>query len=384
MVGYALSGSGKLTDEQMTRGELRALIATAPLYKFSLGRSARFREEALAEDVMVFESEVGFHDAVIKGDEAEILRRGRLVRAPNYRWGNAPESAVRNWRAAIETFETLPEGSLVLNWVAEDRRLLWGISGGPVMRVREQLDDLGQRAVLFHRPLLDGWRQASVRGVPLTNLHPKAQDYAINQGTLNRIVTDEGYFRALLRGEGTASWEGQPAWLEEAKKVGWRRVDLTPHLAAGRSTTVTPQVVEIADHLEAEVKRMAATAFHTVANANGQTVETVVKYKGTGFDTREDLEDEITDLLKRQMRRCALTGYDFDRPTANPHLKPSLDRKDSALGYEAGNLQVVTRAANFYKSASDDADWALKAKALTSMAIAMQERKKGASTPTKA
>ncbi len=168
--------------------------------------------------------------------------------------------------------------------------------------------------------------------------------------------------------------EAQPLWVAEAKTVGWRPVDLTPHLAAAQAKTVTPQVVEIADHLYAEVKRMAATAFRTAAYANGQTVETIVKDKAISFDTREDLEREIADLLARQGRRCALTGYDFDRPTTNPHLKPSLDRKDSNKGYEPRNLQVVTRAANFYKSASDEVDWVMKAKAMVSMAVAMEAR----------
>jgi hypothetical protein len=40
-----------------------------------------------------------------------------------------------------------------------------------------------------------------------------------------------------------------------------------------------------------------------------------------------------------------------------------------------GNLQIVTRAANFFKSASDDADWALKAAAMERMAIAIQQRR---------
>ncbi len=57
----------------------------------------------------------------------------------------------------------------------------------------------------------------------------------------------------------------------------------------------------------------------------------------------------------------------------------SLDRKDSSKGYVAGNLQVVTRAANFYKSASDEADWVMKAKALEHMAAAIQRRRKAAS-----
>jgi hypothetical protein len=44
---------------------------------------------------------------------------------------------------------------------------------------------------------------------------------------------------------------------------------------------------------------MAATAAHTAAYANGQTVLTTAKSKDISF-TREDLEDEIASLLKVQ------------------------------------------------------------------------------------
>ena len=65
-------------------------------------------------------------------------------------------------------------------------------------------------------------------------------------------------------------------------------------------------------------------------------------------------------------------GYKFEPNAANPHLPPSLDRKDSNLGYVAGSLQIVTRAANFFKSASDEQVWALKATAIERMAFAMR------------
>lgn len=142
-----------------------------------------------------------------------------------------------------------------------------------------------------------------------------------------------------------------------------------------RKETVAPEVVEAADHVLSEIARMAVTAVHTAAYANGQTVVTLVKNKEIAF-TREELEDEIASLLKEQGHCCKLTGYDFTRKTSNIHLKMSLDRKDSSKGYVAGNLQVVTRAANFYKSASDDADWKRKASALEHMAVALQARRK--------
>jgi hypothetical protein len=45
-------------------------------------------------------------------------------------------------------------------------------------------------------------------------------------------------------------------------------------------------------------------------------------------------------------------------------------------------LQVVTRVANFYKSASDDADWSFKAKAMRQMALAMQKREHSQASKT--
>ena len=358
----------------MTSGELRALIATTDIYKMSLGRSGRFREEAQEKGVLVFESEARFYDAVSSGDGGRIRHAGSLVKADKYLKGGAPDNAIDVWRRSVDTFNALPANALVLHWEADHDRLFWGITIGEPARVREQVDDFGQRAIVFHRSLQGGWRTTSVGGVPLSNLHPKARDYAINQATLNRVQTHEGYFRALLRDQGTENWEASAAWRTKAVEVGWHAKKAELVLDAVHAKVLTPLVVGIADHLYAEVERMAATAFHTAAYANGQTVETVVKEKVIHFATRWELEGEIIDLLRRQGSRCALTGYDFSRPTKNAHLLPSLDRKDSARGYEVGNLQVVTRAANFYKSASDDADWALKAKALTSMALAMQER----------
>jgi hypothetical protein len=36
---------------------------------------------------------------------------------------------------------------------------------------------------------------------------------------------------------------------------------------------------------------------------------------------------------------------------------PSLDRKDSSRGYEPGNLQIVCRFVNFWKSATPDSEF---------------------------
>lgn len=362
----------------MTRGELRSLIRGADIYKMSLGKAARYREEALQERALVFQSEASFHDAVLSGDADAIHRAGKEVKAVQYPRGNGPDRAIGIWKQSIETFRALPRHSLVLHWEADSDHLHWAISEADFHMERSETNDFGQPGFVFHRRLLNGWQRASLGGVPLSNIHPKARALAINMATLNRVQTHTGYFRALLLDENTGSWEGRADWQLKATKAGWHPKDRARIHAARRAKIVTGQVVDVANHFfEEEARRMAATAISTAAYANGQTAIVTVKAKDIGF-TRAELEEEIADLFKLQQYRCALTGYDFRKRTSNPHLRPSLDRKNSRVGYIAGNLQVVTRAANFYKSASDDEDWALKARALEFMAGALQERRRTA------
>ena len=163
--------------------------------------------------------------------------------------------------------------------------------------------------------------------------------------------------------------------MQAAKQKGWYPKPIKKLVQINREKLVTPQVVQVVDDFEDDVKRMANTAMETVAYANGQTVITTVKPKDTDM-SRTELEDEIGRLFKEQHHKCALTDYDFQKTSDNKHLLPSLDRIDSSLGYITRNLQVVTRAANFYKSASDESDWAEKKKAMEKMAIAIQKHRK--------
>lgn len=96
----------------------------------------------------------------------------------------------------------------------------------------------------------------------------------------------------------------------------------------------------------------------TAVNANGQMVERKVKNKSLGM-SEDELEKEITRLLDKQEDRCALTGikFDYSGPPEDIQLKPSLDRIDSEGHYEKGNLQVVCRFVNFWKSAQDNTEF---------------------------
>lgn len=103
---------------------------------------------------------------------------------------------------------------------------------------------------------------------------------------------------------------------------------------------------------------MKYNTIQTVVNANGQMVERKAKDKSLGM-SEDELEKEITRLLDKQEDRCALTGieFDFSDPPEDIQLKPSLDRIDSGGHYEKGNLQVVCRFINFWKSAQENAEF---------------------------
>ena len=364
----------------MTPGEMRLLVASADFYKMSLGKSARYREEAIREGVLVFVSGNSFYHAVAAGNDAEIARVGRGIRTENHPEGNAPVAAVTIWRRSIETFRSLPPRAIVVHWEGDLGHLYWGITMEGFTFVREEKNEFGQPCSIFYRGLVDGWRRTSISGVPLSNMHPKARDVAVNIATLNRVQTDHDYLRALIADEDTVPWETRPDWATKARAHGWFPKPRATIVADRRRQRATPLVVQVADHWEAEIARMAGTAVQTAAYSNGQTVLSTVKVKDIGF-TRIELEEEIAALLEQQRYRCALTSFEFTTDCPNQHLLPSLDRKDSSLGYVPGNLQIVTRAANFFKSASDEADWRLKAEAMHRMAAAMQRVRRAAAAP---
>jgi hypothetical protein len=359
----------------MTPSELRLLVAAGDMYKMSLGKSSQYRAEAISKGVLVFGSEKKFYDAVVSGDEEKIKTTGQLINAEKYRSAGAPASAYSIWRRSIETFRSLPKNSLIVNWEADSDHLHWGLTEDNFVIAYEEIGEFGQATYVFNRGLIGGWRKSSVGGIPLSNLHPKARDLAVNMATLNRINTDSEYLRNLLLDLDTSYWETRSDWKTKAIEAGWHSKDRFAIKAARRLPASRPFVQETTDFFLDEIRRMATTAVQTVAYANGQSVIAVVKAKDTTFN-REQLEEEIASLLDEQKNCCALTGFKFRTDVTNKHLRPSLDRKDSSLGYVAGNLQIVTRAANFFKSASDEQDWALKADAMERMAIAIQQNRK--------
>ena len=109
---------------------------------------------------------------------------------------------------------------------------------------------------------------------------------------------------------------------------------------------------------EKSIIQMRTSILQTVANSNGQTVQAIVKNKELGMDAAE-LDGYLRELLDQQGNRCALTGIplQYSDPLADKNLLPSPDRIDSKGHYVKGNIQVVCRFINFWKSASGNEEF---------------------------
>jgi hypothetical protein len=124
-------------------------------------------------------------------------------------------------------------------------------------------------------------------------------------------------------------------------------------LASGASTN--ERVLGAREKSIVEIKYSVNT---TVFNSNGQLVPRKVKDKELRM-TDAELEKRIRELLNIQGDRCAVTGlrFQFRGAQTDENMLPSLDRIDSNGHYESGNVQLVCRFINFWKQASDDAEF---------------------------
>ena len=114
----------------------------------------------------------------------------------------------------------------------------------------------------------------------------------------------------------------------------------------------------VLDGREMAVVEMRYAVEDTVRNARGQIAERRVKNKELHMNAAE-LEKLIASLLDLQGDRCALTGipFNFRGPDGDSNLLPSVDRIDSDGHYEEGNIQIVCRFINFWKSDTADEEF---------------------------
>ena len=112
------------------------------------------------------------------------------------------------------------------------------------------------------------------------------------------------------------------------------------------------------DSMEKSIYEMVETTMGTVRSSNGQLVMLTKKVKELWM-SKTGLDAYVRALLEKQGGACALTGIklQFRGDHEDEQLLPSLDRIDSNKQYEEGNLQIVCRFVNRWKSDTADEEF---------------------------
>jgi len=227
-------------------------------------------------------------------------------------------------------------------WIHREKDQLWwtrSLSDAPSFeRQFEPLPDRRDVIVCFKR--CEPWRNMTLQnnGLLWKALHPKAREFLFTEGTLQQLSSDNAnYALALIEGRSLEPWHLLPDWKKKAAKKE-------------PGTVFSPRQIAVA--------RMAMTAKGTVDDANGQLVLKKMKNKDLLIPDAE-LEAYIDSLIEAQGAICALTGLalQFDGTETDKQMLASLDRKDSNGHYAKGNLQVVCRFVNKWKSDMPDPEF---------------------------
>jgi len=256
----------------------------------------------------------------------------------------APTKPVASRWYSINDEVNETEGDL---WIhREKKQLWWTISlAGPAeitLRPSAYPERDGPNIYEIHKPS-NPWSNRNRRGAPLfwDTLPAKAKDFLFTEGTLQRLSLENAeYAQALIAGDDLSYWHNKGSWRQREERARTK-----PGITFGfhRKT----------------VYRLVATAFYTAANSNGQQVLTTIKNKNCHFDSVDAMMAYVESLIVDQEGLCAITGVklQLDGEEDDKELRYSLDRIDSSGHYEPGNLQLVCRFINRWKSASSDADF---------------------------
>lgn len=140
-----------------------------------------------------------------------------------------------------------------------------------------------------------------------------------------------------------------PEQTGEAQSAGSAKAPaaVADHSYAGAATE--PPFIAIA-------RRMLITAKATCAQS-GSTSTVVAKSKELRFRDDQHFLEEVTALLQQSAGRCSVSQVLLDDTGTRAEFTPSLDRKDSNGHYAPGNLQIVARFINRWKSDMPDAEF---------------------------
>ncbi len=317
-----------LPDESSVR-------AATKLYIANFGTGNYLWPDCLAKStVATFELEPAYVFSSANDKQGYIAQSLADVRTSS---GKTPTRAVASrWFNVCKIIEST-FGDLWFH--RADEKLWWTISMPWAVEVsrhpsRERSMNPSETVIHLHKPAAT-WRSTTLKGKTLTwtSLHPKAKAFLTLQSTLREISSENAeYMRAMILGEPLWPWEKLEKW---------------------------SKYVEVSSPVENAAYRMAMTAWTTTQGSNGQQVLRTLKNKEFRFQTQLELEQYVLSLLKDQEGLCALSGLElqYDGQQSDPQMLCSLDRIDSSGHYERGNLQIVCRFLNRWKSDQDDQEF---------------------------
>jgi hypothetical protein len=307
-------------------------------YIANFGRGNYLWPECLDKSTIATFEDEDVRDFWLAGDRESYIRYA--VANKRTARGITPTRSVASRWFNIETIISTTSGD---TWIHREKDQIWwtvSLSEPASVELRPAMFPVkpGDRAFVVQKPA-NGWSNRNKKRVKLdwTSLHPKAKEFLFTEGTLQALSPDNAeYAAALINGDELTHWHQRADWMKKVARAGKSPV-----------TVLSPK--------QSAAARMAMMA-DDVASRSGSVVSSISKLKNFNFQSRSELEAYIEKLIDAQDGVCALSNIplQFDGDYEDEQLLASLDRIDSDRDYEEGNLQVVCRFINRWKS--DDTD----------------------------
>lgn len=314
-------------------------LSTMNVIIANFGRENYLWPQCLARSTVATVEDLQLRPFFLSGDREGYINR--CMKITKTARGRSPTRAVasRWFNVGLEVAQT--SGDL---WVHREKDDLWWTitsaqpSTAEVQPVhRPSYDE--ESVFVIHKPA-QKWSNRNKKGTRLDwrAIHPKARDFLFTESTLVRFSADNAeYVQTLIAGGDLSPWHDRAAWKEKQAN-------------AKRSPVLVYSPIQMA------ALRMVETAKATVAGSNGQVVEKILKNKELGFADDAEFRAYVERLIHDQDSHCALSGLplQFDSTHQDVEFLASLDRINSNGHYEAGNLQIVCRFINRWKSNDND------------------------------
>ncbi|MHA2798769.1 hypothetical protein [Vibrio harveyi] len=309
------------------------------VYVANFGRENYAWDECLRRSTIATMNDLGVHPLWEAGDrEGYVDYAFKHFRTSKN--GKVPKTLASRW-FNLMTIINESEGDI---WIHRDKDDLWWTTSLPepstFETIREPIGN-NDEVVICHKPC-EKWSKVDLQKRPLKwrEIHIKARDFLSTESTLQQLSKNYAdYALSLVKGEPLDEWHSQEIWKKKREKAD---------AEAGLVKNFTPW--------EIAVSRIADTAFHTTKAADGSIVRQKKKVKNMMFNNISVLEEYIKELARDQDYHCALTGLPLNREDneGDSEMNISLDRIDSDGHYEEGNLQIVCKFANRWKSNDDN------------------------------